>query len=183
MLQSDRHKLLRGNRLNVEEPALLRSRTGMGRYLKNEEYHLKRLQDNDDLEKDSLPRNNGNDKLVDPAEEGEEGPLLPDYYNPLSCVPELPWRLVWHGDCDEIDLQDENIRLASKGIFTQPRSELSKRMDANIKQMQETRKLCSKIAVIKQMQVQTQVSSGISNPYIGTLTNLSVDVLQPVHKI
>lgn len=157
MFQSDRHKLLRGNRLNPEEPALLRSRTGMGRYLKNEEYHLKRNQENDDSAKEGFSRN-GNEKLVDPAEEGEdEGPLLPDYYNPLSCVPELPWRLVWHGDGDDIELQDEDIRLAPKGIFTQPKSELSKRMDANIRQMQETRKLCSKIAVIKQMQVQTQV--------------------------
>lgn len=152
MFQSDRHKLLRGNRLNPEEPALLRSRTGMGRYLKNEEYHLKRIQENDDS------KGSGNEKLVDPAEEGEdEGPLLLDYYNPLSCVPELPWRLVWHGDGDDIDLQNEDIRLAPPGIFTQPKSELSKRMDANIRQMQETRKLCSKIAVIKQMQVQTQV--------------------------
>lgn len=157
MFQSDRHKLLRGNRLNPEEPALLRSRTGMGRYLKNEEYHLKRIQENDDSAKECLSRS-GNEKLVDPAEDGEdEGPLLLDYYNPLSCVPELPWRLVWHGDGDDIDLQDEDIRLAPKGIFTQPKSELSKRMDANIRQMQETRKLCSKIAVIKQMQVQTQV--------------------------
>lgn len=128
----------------------------MGRYLKKEDYHLKRNQENDDSAKEGLSRN-GNEKLVDPAEEGDdEGPLLPDYYNPLSCVPELPWRLVWHGDGDDIELQ-EDIRLATKGIFTQPKSELSKRMDANIRQMQETRKLCSKIAVIKQMQVQTQV--------------------------
>lgn len=156
MFQSDRHKLLRGNRLNSEEPALLRSRTGMGRYLKNEEYHLKRILENDDLGKEGLSRN-GNERLVDPAEGEDEGPLLPDYYNPLSCVPELPWRLVWHGDGDDIDLPDEDAEVAPKGIFTQPKSGLSKRMDANIRQMQETRKLCSKIAVIKQMQVQTQV--------------------------
>lgn len=130
----------------------------MGRYLKNEEHHLKRLQENDDSGKEGLSRSNGTEKLVDSTEEDDdESPLLPDYYNPLACVPELPWRLVWYGDGDEIDLQDEDIRLAPKGIFTQPKSELSKRMDANIKQMQETRKLCSKIAVIKQMQVQTQV--------------------------
>ncbi|KAI5842522.1 hypothetical protein DFP73DRAFT_573945 [Morchella snyderi] len=153
---SDRHKLLRGNRLNPEMPALLRSRTGMGLYLKNEERHLKFSQENED---EGLPRGNGNEKLVDPAEGEDEGDLLPDYYNPLSCVPELPWRLVWHGDSDEVDPQGEDIRLAAKGIFTQPKSELSKRMDANIRQMQDTRKLCSKIAVIKQMQVQTQMYS------------------------
>lgn len=126
----------------------------MGRYLKNEERHLKILQENED---EGLPRGNGNEKLVDSAE-GDEGDLLPDYYNPLSCVPELPWRLVWYGDSDEVDLQGQDMKLALKGIFTQPKSELSKRMDANIRQMQDTRKLCSKIAVIKQMQVQTQAS-------------------------
>lgn len=156
----------------------------MGRYLKNEEHHLKRLQDNDDPEKEGLSRNGGTEKLVDTAEGEDESPLLPGCYDPLSCVPELPWRLVWHGDGDEVDLQDEDMRIPDKGIFTQPKSELSKRMDANIRQMQETRKLCSKIAVIKQMQVQTQVCSATPSQLSSNLlTGLPIDVLQSVHKI
>lgn len=176
----ERHKLFRGNRLNPDEPALLRSREGMGRFLKNEDRHLKSAQDADDLEKDG---DIGGGKLADSTDDvDDEGPLLPDYYDPLAVVPELPWGIAWYGDGDEVDLQDDDLRLAPKGIFTAPKSELGKRLDANIKQMQDTRKLCSKIGVIKQMQVQTQVCI-ITCPTDGQFTDLFQDVLQSVHKV
>ncbi|KAK0655428.1 hypothetical protein B0T16DRAFT_499290 [Cercophora newfieldiana] len=41
--------------------------------------------------------------------------------------------------------------------FVTPASKLTKRFDTNLQQIQETRKVCSKISVIKQMQIQTQV--------------------------
>lgn len=153
--------MFRGNRLNPDEPALLRSREGMGRFLKNEEKHLRFAQDADDPAKDGSQQGISGGKLADSTDEldddNDAGPLLPDYYDPLAAVPELPLGISWYGDSDEVDLQDDDLRLAPKGIFVAPKSELGKRMDANIKQMQDTRKLCSKISVVKQMQVQTQV--------------------------
>jgi transcriptional activator SPT7 len=128
----------------------------MGRFLKNEENHLRSAQDADDLARDGSQREIGSGKLTDDLDD-DDGPLLPDYYDPLATVPELPWGISWYGDSDEVDLQDDDLRLAPRGIFVAPKSELGRRMDANMKQMQDTRKLCSKIAVVKQMQVQTQV--------------------------
>jgi transcriptional activator SPT7 len=44
-----------------------------------------------------------------------------------------------------------------RGQFIAPDSSLAKRMGSNMRQMQETRKICSKIGIVKQMQLQTQV--------------------------
>jgi transcriptional activator SPT7 len=143
--QSERHRLIRGNKLNQEEAALLRSRTGMARNIRNMETHLKGTED--------IPAVGG----INGYAEEEDETLLPDYYTPLSCVPEIPWRVVWTSDGGEVGMPDENLRLAPRGMFVQPVSELTKKIDTNIKQIQDTRKLCSKIGVIKQMQVQTQV--------------------------
>jgi transcriptional activator SPT7 len=44
-----------------------------------------------------------------------------------------------------------------QGYFTAPASKLTTRIEANMRQMQETRKICSKIGVVKQMQLQTQM--------------------------
>lgn len=120
----------------------------MARHIKGLERHLKGIEDDEGM--DGIGVVNGD------AEE-DDGILLPDYYYPQSCVPEIPWRTVWANDEGEVEMPDDGLRLAPRGMFIQPKSELNNRIDCNIKQMQETRKVCSKIGVIKQMQVQTQV--------------------------
>ena len=145
-MKSERHKLLRGCRLNPDEPALIRSRVGMARHIKNVERHLKGIEDE---EVDSV--------VINGDAEEDDGILLPDYYYPQSCVPELHWRSIWAQDEGEVEMPDETLRLAPRGMFVQPKSELTTKIDSNIKQMQDTRKLCAKISVVKQMQVQTQV--------------------------
>jgi len=44
-----------------------------------------------------------------------------------------------------------------KASFTSCQSALSTKLDNNMRQMQDTRKIVAKIAIVKQMQVQTQV--------------------------
>lgn len=119
----------------------------MARHIKNAESHLK------DIEEDDLVGT-----LFGDAEE-EDGILLPDYYYPQACVPEIPWRTVWanDGDEEEVEMPDERVRIAPRGMFVPSKSILASKIDGNIKQIQETRKLCAKIGVVKQMQVQTQV--------------------------
>jgi transcriptional activator SPT7 len=91
--------------------------------------------------------------------EGEEERVIPDYYDSLSAIPEIPRKLQWVDDAEGqlIDQNDECIRMVPPGQFTTPKSSLAAKVDANMRQMQETRKLCSKIGVIKQMQLQAQV--------------------------
>jgi hypothetical protein len=57
-----------------------------------------------------------------------------------------------------VDASEEFLRILPKGSFTAPDSKLSRKMDANMRQMQETRKICSKIGIVKQMQLQSQVA-------------------------
>ena len=56
-----------------------------------------------------------------------------------------------------IEPSEEFLRIVPKGYFTAPDSILTRKMDANMRQMQETRKVCTKIGVVKQMQLQSQV--------------------------
>ena len=91
--------------------------------------------------------------------EAEEERVLPDYYDPLSAIPDISSKLQWVEDSEGnvVDQSEEFLRMVKPGHFTAPKGSLSAKVDANMKQMQETRKLTSKIGVIKQMQLQAQV--------------------------
>ncbi|EWC48248.1 hypothetical protein DRE_02352 [Drechslerella stenobrocha 248] len=149
---SERHKLFRGEKIQPDEPALIRARVGMGRYIRSELAHGN---------KDAMAKEIRGPLAAavgDQADEVDE--MLPNYYKVMDGVPEIPWNLSWLGDEDEdVDKFNENLRLAPKGIFLQPVGGLGKPIDANIKYIQDTRKLVHKIGVIKQMQTQTQIYS------------------------
>ena len=92
--------------------------------------------------------------------EEDEERVIPDYYEPQTLVPDIPSRLQWIEDSEGqvINQHEEFLRTLPTGYFTAPRSLLTQKIDANLRQLQETRKVCSKIGVIKQMQLQTQAS-------------------------
>ena len=92
--------------------------------------------------------------------EGDEEKILPDYYYTLSAMPDYSSRLRWIED-SEGQVQgpsEEFLHILTKGQFVSPDSNLSKRIEDNMRQMQGTRKICSKIGIVKQMQLQSQVS-------------------------
>ncbi|KAI1812835.1 bromodomain-containing protein [Poronia punctata] len=156
-----RFQLFDGSRLNVEEPALLRTKAGMRRYLRNQQ----------EIDANGSVSHAQNDSSAEPAKEAtkptetlaemeeEEEKVVPDYYEPQTVVPDIPAKLQWVEDTDGqvINQHEEFLRTLPPGLFTAPKSALAQRFDANLRQMQETRKVCSKIGVIKQMQLQTQV--------------------------
>jgi transcriptional activator SPT7 len=74
-------------------------------------------------------------------------------------IPDVPAKLRWveDGEGQVIDQHGEFLRVVPAGFFTAPPGRLTSKMDDNIRQIQETRKLAAKIGVIKQMQIQTQV--------------------------
>ena len=86
--------------------------------------------------------------------------VVPDYYDTTSAIPDLNPRLKWVEDDQGnlIDQSEEFLRILPKGYFKSPDSVLSRKMDSNMRQMQEVRKVCAKIGVVKQMQLQSQVS-------------------------
>jgi transcriptional activator SPT7 len=96
------------------------------------------------------------------AEEIEEeaAKVIPDYYDTLSNIPDIHPKLQWIEDSEGqvINQHEDFLRLVPAGTFVAPPGRFTKKMDENIHQIQETRKLATRISVIKQMQVQTQVT-------------------------
>ncbi len=159
LVAKERHKLFKGDKLNIDEPALLRTKAGMRRWTRQHK-HLTQTE----VETEA----GGDGREAEPAKKGEtlaeemegnvEDPALPDYYDALSAIPDLHPTQEWTEDADGnlID-KGEHWHMVPKGFFTAPKSKLSERIDSNMRQIQETRKICSKIGVVKQMQLQSQV--------------------------
>lgn len=153
LVAKERNRLFKGDKLNPDEHALLRTKAGMRRWLRQQK------QPQDTSRSDNGAVKNATQETLAEGMEGEEERVLPDYYYPLSAIPDIPARLQWVEDADGqvLDRQEECLRVVPSGQFTAPKSALTGRVEANMRQMQETRKLCSKIGVIKQMQLQAQV--------------------------
>ncbi|KHJ34113.1 putative bromodomain-containing protein [Erysiphe necator] len=157
LLAKERNSLFKGDKLNPDEPALLRSKIGMRRWLRQKN----QLQSQLSPLLGTISENENTAQGVATLAEGMEGGedrALPDYYDYLSAIPDIPTRLQWHEDSEGqlADRSEDSMRMVPKGLFTAPRSLLTSKFEANLRQMQETRKLCSKIGVIKQMQLQAQ---------------------------
>lgn len=153
LVAKERNRLFKGDRLNPDEPALLRSKAGMRRWLRQQ----KQAQETSRLDA-RKSATQATETLAEGMEVQEES-VLPDYYDPLSAIPDIDSKLQWAEDADGnvVDRSEELLRVVPPGYFTAPKSTLTAKVEANMKQMQETRKLCSKIAIIKQMQLQAQV--------------------------
>lgn len=158
-ITGNRNRLFKGDKLNPEEPALVRSRAGMRRWLRRQ-----RESDHSTIlgkrKRDSVDdgHGNSNETLAEGLEENEER-MLPDYYDTMSAVPDILPALQWKEDSEGIVVPgyDDSLRLMPSGFFQAPASAFSGKMSANNRQVQETRKICAKIGVVKQMQLQTQV--------------------------
>ncbi|KAJ9651952.1 Transcriptional activator spt7 [Neophaeococcomyces mojaviensis] len=157
MIAAARHRLFRGDKLNSDEEALLRSRSSMRKWQQMQQDHLggQSLTDADD----GKPNPDQGGPTLAEGLEPEEESMLPDYYHPLAAIPDLDPRLRWENDTEGhvIEQNAEFLRLYPSGKFVAPEGKLSKRMADNMHQIQETRKIVSKIGVVKQMQLQTQI--------------------------
>ena len=161
IVTAERHRLFKDDKLNPEEPALLRSRDGMKRWSRRQDESAsstvlgKRKRDlNDDGEAEQ-----SSETLAGGLQENEER-ILPDYYDTMSAVPDIESNLQWKEDSEGFVVPgcDDTLRLIPSGFFQSPMGTLSSKMTANMRQVQETRKICAKISVVKQMQLQTQAS-------------------------
>lgn len=161
LASAERYRLLKGDKINADEPALLRTKPGMRRWLKNHREASNELEKSEASASQVKEKEPSGETLAEGIEE-EEDKMLPDYYDVMSGIPDLPEQLNWIEDTEGnvVDPSEEFLRILPKGLFTAPVSKFSKKMDTNMRQMQETRKVCSKISIVKQMQQQSQVSLG-----------------------
>ncbi|QPH10314.1 hypothetical protein C2857_001573 [Epichloe festucae Fl1] len=160
----ERHILFKDNTLNIDAPALLRSRSGMRWFLKHQkEAETMGISTHPSMGSAAgTGKDNAATKQSETLAEGideETEQVMPDYYNSLSNIPDIKPKVQWieDGDGQVINQHEDFLRLVPSGTFVAPKSRLTKKMDDNIYQIQETRKLATKISVIKQMQVQSQV--------------------------
>jgi len=159
---AERHRLFRVDKINPDEPALLRSKAGMRRWMRQQRVLLPHdeqsaSQTEDDAIKDGSKALQG-ETLAEGMEE-EEDDYLPEYYDTVSAIPDLDPLLKWEEDPDGqvVNHAEECLRALPTNLFSAPESALTKKMYANMRQMQETRKVTAKIGIVKQMQLQTQV--------------------------
>lgn len=183
---AERHRLFLGDRLNPEEPALRRTKLGMRRWLKNQRQAVndgalgkRRGEEVAEIREseESQPRG----ETLAEGMEGEEERVLPDYYDPLAAIPDITDRLQWIEDSDG-NVQDpsgEFLRVLTPGLFTSPESNLTRKIEKNLRQIQETRKVTSKIGIVKQMQLQSQVRFGLM---FSNCVDIRADVPRPVSK-
>ncbi|KAJ5540115.1 hypothetical protein N7513_008447 [Penicillium frequentans] len=157
LIAAERHRLLKGDKVNPEEPALLRTKAGMRRWLRHEKQAAIEGDKMHDASQAMEPEAAG--ETLAEGIEGEEEKMIPYYYDVMSGVPDLPERLAWKEDAqgNVVDASEEYLRVLPKGSFLQPDSKLSRKLEANMRQMQETRKICSKVGIVKQMQIQSQM--------------------------
>lgn len=161
IIAAERNRLFRDDRLNVDEPAILRTKASMRRWLR----HRKHAVEEGSAEtggtgadgKDGVQASAGETLAEGIA--GEEERQVPDYYDPVCVIPDLSDKVQWVEDMEGNVIQqaEEYLRVVPKGHFTAPDGALTKRLDSNMRQMQDVRKICSKINIVKQMQLQAQV--------------------------
>lgn len=170
LVTAERHRLFKGNEINEDEPALLRKKAGMRSWLhKQKQAVLEGAAGQSKAEAESKEAEGSAPSRETLAEgiEGEEERVLPDYYDTLSAIPDLPARLRWventPGEVE--DPCEDYLRIVPAGLFTSPESTFTKKIEYNMRQLQATRKICSKIGIVKQMQIQSQVENngGVSS--------------------
>lgn len=165
LVTAERHRLFKGEALDPEAPALLRTKAGMRKWVRQLKEAVadgnatKKDTETDATEKDEAKASG---ETLAEGMEGDEERVLPDYYDPLSAIPDIPARLQWIEDSEGRiqDHSEEFLRILPKGLFTAPESQLTKRINENLHQVQKTQKLTSKIGVVKQMQLQSQMYQG-----------------------
>ncbi|KAG9944413.1 hypothetical protein KCU85_g7969, partial [Aureobasidium melanogenum] len=159
MAAAERNRLFRGDHLNPDEPALLRTKAGMRRWLRQQKQIMvdpssaQSKSDGDEPEPDTSTTG---ETLAEIQKDQDR--TLPDYYDVLAAIPDLSDELKWTEDSEGkvIPQVEDYLRVFPKEQFTSAESGLTKRMEANMRQMQETRKVCAKIGIVKQMQIQAQ---------------------------
>jgi transcriptional activator SPT7 len=162
---AERNRLFRGDQLkhlNPEEPALLRSKAMMRRWQRQQKMapSSKLAGDIDTQEGDDGAEQTAQGETLAEGIEKDQDSTLPDYYNPLSAIPDMEDRWKWTTDSEGfvVPQTEEWMRMYPKEQFKSSTSNLNKKMETNMRQMQETRKVCAKIGIVKQMQIQAQVS-------------------------
>jgi transcriptional activator SPT7 len=156
---AERNRLFRGESLNPEETAILRSKVGMRRWMRQQKMSADKVSQDTGggAGEDDFGGSATGETLAEGIEKDEDS-TLPDYYNPLSSIPDMKTKWDWTTDSEGhvVPQTEAYMRMFPRQTFKTPHGALADRMEGNIRQMQDTRKVCAKIGIVKQMQIQAQ---------------------------
>lgn len=157
-IAAERHRLFRDDKLQPEEPAILRNKAGMRRWLRHRKQAIEDSSAGPTMAPDGKDGITSKGSLAEGIE-GDDERQIPDYYDAVCTIPDLNERLQWVEDSQGQVVQqfEEYMRIFPQGQYTTPESGLAKKMEANMQSMQDTRKICAKIGIVKQMQLQSQL--------------------------
>lgn len=165
LITAERHALFKNEHLDPEQPALRRTRQGMRSWLRKQKQALDDGALGAKVAEAHVVEHEETQPSGETLAEGmqvEEERLLPDYYDTMAAIPDHPDRLRWTEDSEGnvADPSDEFLRVVPKGMFVSPDSLLTRKISENLRQIQATRKVASKIGIVKQMQMQSQMYQG-----------------------
>ena len=165
LITAERHRLFKGEALDPEATALLRTKAGMRRWTRQQkESALEGNANTKDTEAETVKAKEiaASGETLAEGMEGDEEKMVPDYYDPLAAIPDVPAHVRWVEDSEGMiqDHSEEFLRILPRGLFIAPESQLATKINENLHEIQKTQKLTSKIGVVKQMQLQSQMYQG-----------------------
>ncbi|CCH41053.1 putative permease [Wickerhamomyces ciferrii] len=168
---SKRSNLFENNKLNIENDAILRDSTKMSNFQSHLKNHV-------EIKNQSLNKsNNGRNQELDD--------LYLIEYDVTGGLPSIPYKGI---DEDELDKQESKLidKVLADGLkpseFAPKNGGLNKIINENIEEMQEIRKICFKISLIRQMQQQQFVHHTQLKPPEFEKINDSID-LDPISRL
>lgn len=156
-----REDLFKENKLQVDLPATLRRQYPMTKFEEVMNYSSGESSDNTSQQQEQPTRRFFSRTSLLESIESEKKPFLLEY-EVGSGVPAVPWSLdIRNTDDGMSHLQPEDIK-PSNYIA---RGGLNDKMKSNLHEMQQIRKVCSKVSLIRQMQQQTYMHNTNTKPY------------------
>jgi len=162
MAAAERHRLFRGDQLNPDEPALLRTKAGMRRWVRQQKQYMQDSTCQEAQADSDETKENGGETLAEGIEKDGDK-TLPDYYETLTSIPSISDHLLWEEDDQGniVTKEEQYLKVYPPGHFISRSTKLTDKMEENMRQMQKTRKVCTKIGYVKQLQTQQQVESNV----------------------
>ncbi|KKA30986.1 hypothetical protein TD95_002940 [Thielaviopsis punctulata] len=174
LITRERYQLFKDTSLNVDAPALLRRKADMRRFLQSQSMIDGNASASARAIESGVPSQEPikTETLVDNIDSADEDLVVPAYYRPQSLIPDIPAHLQWieDGEGQVINQNQWAVKVIEPSTWKTPASKFAEKFDANIRQIQDTRRLSTKISIVKQMQVQTQVYTNqfpkVADPFV-----------------
>jgi transcriptional activator SPT7 len=161
-----RADIFRNGKLHPDAPAPTRTSEAMGRFADMISQLFRRPRDEDSLIARRFRANGGSTGFMDALEKDDEKAKFIVEYETTSGLPVVPWAISADNDRDDElppNLQISDIK--TSGYVLKPGG-LGEKITHNLTEMQQIRKICSKIELIRQMQQENYVpSASISEAY------------------